>query len=555
MMSRFPLPDIPVNWYYMPMPSLDTARQVLSAVFGHREFRPLQEEVIGSVLAGKDTVAIMPTGGGKSLCYQVPALLFDGLTIVVSPLIALMQDQVSALERLGIDAVFLNSSLDRESWRAAASRVTSGSVRLLYVAPESLAGERVLELLDGRTVSCLTIDEAHCISDWGHDFRPEYRSLSAFRSRFSPSVTLALTATATAQVRSDIVSSLKLHKPAMFVSSFNRPNIYLSVRAKSRPVHQVLEFLAEHPGQAGIIYCFSRKQVDDLVSELTVRKFAAVPYHAGLKDDVRMQNQEAFLDGSVDIVVATVAFGMGINKSDVRFVIHFDLPKSLEQYYQEIGRAGRDGKAATALLLYSYGDTRKIAFFLEEKSERESKKAVIHLKAMTDYASARTCRRNLLLSWFGETGSPAPTESVLPCCDICTRGAVDEVDVTIPAQKFMSCIVRTGERYGTGYIADILLGSRQERIVGNGHHKLSTWGIGRDLSREDWFSLCALLVDAGYVRKTGEYGVLVLTRDGRDALSAREIIALPFEKSPQPPTGRARPRLLPKRTVRRKKER
>lgn len=517
-----------------------TPESILKAVFGYDSFRPLQGEIIREVLAKRDVLAIMPTGGGKSLCYQVPALVFPGLTIVVSPLIALMQDQVSQLEAAGVPALLLNSSLDRETWRANMERVRSGEIKLLYLAPESLVTARVQELLSGVRVDCFTVDEAHCISDWGHDFRPEYRALAEIRALFPHAVCLALTATATAQVRRDIKKNLRLETPAEFVASFNRANIFLEVRAKKTPVHQILEFLAANPEGAGIVYCFSRKQVDDLTAELVSRGHAALPYHAGLSDDARKGNQEKFLRDQTRIIVATVAFGMGINKPDVRFVIHFDLPKSPEQYYQEIGRAGRDGLPAIAILFYGYGDTRKIRFFMEDKSASETKKAEAHLKAMTDYAESRTCRRAALLSWFGETWEPPANTAAstgeadsagASCCDVCSRPKAVDVDATIPAQKFLSCCVRTGERYGAAYVVDVLLGSRQKRIVDNGHHKLSTWGIGRELDKDDWFELARLLVEAGYLSKDDEYGVLSLTREARDALSNREPILLPFHAS------------------------
>ncbi len=514
-----------------------TPESVLKAVFGYDSFRPLQSEIIREVLAKRDVLAIMPTGGGKSLCYQVPALVFPGLTIVVSPLIALMQDQVSQLEAAGVPALLLNSSLDRETWRANMERVRSLEIKLLYLAPESLVTARVQELLSGVRVDCFTVDEAHCISDWGHDFRPEYRALAEIRALFPHAVCLALTATATAQVRRDIKKNLRLENPAEFVASFNRANIFLEVRPKKTPVHQILEFLQANPEGAGIVYCFSRKQVDDLTAELVSRGHAALPYHAGLSDDARKGNQEKFLRDQTRIIVATVAFGMGINKPDVRFVIHFDLPKSPEQYYQEIGRAGRDGLPAVAILFYGYGDTRKIRFFMEDKSASETKKAEAHLKAMTDYAESRTCRRKVLLAWFGEAweptkalaGSQGEAESAgTVCCDVCSKPKAVDTDVTTPAQKFLSCCVRTGERYGAAYVVDILLGSRQKRIVDNGHHKLSTWGIGRELDKDDWFELARLLVEAGYLAKDDEYGVLSLTREAREALSNREAIRLPF---------------------------
>ena len=523
----------------IPEPSPES---VLKSVFGYDEFRPLQREIIDCVLAKRDVLAVMPTGGGKSLCYQVPALIFPGLTIVVSPLIALMQDQVAQLDAAGVSALFINSTLDRDEWYANMARVRSGDVKLLYLAPESLVTPRVQELLAGTRVDCVTVDEAHCISDWGHDFRPEYRSLAEVRALFPHASCLALTATATAQVRRDIKKTLKLDEPAEFVASFNRPNIFLEVRPKRDAVSQVLDFVADNPEGAGIVYCFSRKQVDELSATLVAAGHAALPYHAGLSDDERRTNQEKFLRDEARIVVATVAFGMGINKPDVRFVIHFDLPKSPEQYYQEIGRAGRDGRPARAILFYGYGDTRKIRFFMEDKSASETKKAEAHLKAMTDYAEARDCRRKILLAWFGESYEPPEPAAVgaetvtdttndlsFPCCDACVNPRPAETDATVIAQKFLSCVARTGERFGAAYVIDVLLGSKQKRVVDNGHHKLSTWGIGGELDKDGWFEIARLLTDAGYLSKDGEYGVLSLTRDARDALSAREPILLPVD--------------------------
>lgn len=505
---------------------------ILKTVYGYDTFRPLQEEIIHKILAKQDTLAVMPTGGGKSLCYQVPALILPGLTIVVSPLIALMQDQVNFLQSSGVEALFLNSSLEWDTYRENMSRVRSGKIKLLYVAPETLVTERVQELLSSVQVDCITIDEAHCISEWGHDFRPEYRKISAIRALFPDAVCLALTATATAQVRTDIKKTLKLNNHAEFIASFDRKNIFLEVVPKQKPMQQVLNFLSRFPDQSGIIYCFSRKQVDDLASELQSHGLSALPYHAGLRDDVRASNQEQFLKDDVRIMVATLAFGMGINKPNVRFVIHHDLPKSLEQYYQEIGRAGRDGEPSHALLMYGQGDTRKIRFFLEEKSASEVRKAEIHLKGMTSYAEMTSCRRAALLGYFGEKYTRAQIPGAVTaepagfCCDVCSRGPVAESDVTVPAQKVLSCILRTGQRYGAAYIIDVLLGSRQKRITDNGHHKLSTWGIGCEMAKEEWSDLVRSLVEGGYLSKDDEYGVLSLTGEARTALSEREPILL-----------------------------
>lgn len=515
----------------------NSPQKILKTVFGYDQFKPMQKEVILQVLEKKDTIAVMPTGGGKSLCYEIPALIFPGLTVVISPLIALMHDQVVQLTNAGVDALVLNSALDKDDYFQNMQKIRSGSVKLLYLAPESLVTERIQELLATVTIDCITIDEAHCISEWGHDFRPEYRKISEIRSRFPEAVCLALTATATAQVRKDIKKNLKLKDPSEFVSSFNRENIYLEVLRKNKPVAQVLEFLSTRENESGIIYCFSRKQVDSLTEELQARHFSALPYHAGLRDDVRTENQNKFIRDDVKIIVATVAFGMGINKPNVAFVIHFDLPKSLEQYYQEIGRAGRDGTQAHALLLYSYGDTRKIKFFLEEKASSQVQKAEAHLKAITDYADSRTCRRTALLSWFGETYTPNKKTAQLegnlkhPCCDVCNSPPVAESDMTIPTQKFLSCIVRTNQRYGASYLIDILLGSRQKRIIENNHNNLSVWGIGGELAKEDWFELVNVLIQQGFLTKDEEYSVLSLTSLAKEALTERFEILLPFTPS------------------------
>lgn len=506
--------------------------EVLKNVFGYHEFRSFQKKVIENVLAGKDTLAIMPTGGGKSLCYQIPALLMKGITVVVSPLIALMQDQVQALKTLGIPAVFLNSSLELDEYREICNEVRSGNVKLLYVSPEGLNSTRVQDLLHGENVivECITIDEAHCISEWGHDFRPDYLEIARLRDQFRNAVFLALTATATKGVRSDIVSHLRMIDPKVLVASFNRPNIFLDVKKKSGGVEQVLSFIDEHEGERGIIYCFSRKRVDDLYAELKRKGVNALNYHAGLTDEQRLKNQEKFLNDKVDVMVCTLAFGMGINKSDVRYVIHFDLPKSIEQYYQEIGRAGRDGLPATALLLYSAGDIHKIRYFFE--SEEDSSKSEKLLQGMIQYAESRFCRRKQLLSYFGEEYDDSVEKEC--CCDACVRGPLRTRDVTIPAQKFLSCILRTRERFGAQYVIDVLCGSKAQRILENGHDKLSTWGIGKDLTKDEWFDLNSCLIAEGYVGKTEEHSVLYVTAKGRKTLSERQKIELPVEFGSKP---------------------
>ena len=511
---------------------LKRAHAVLKTTFGYDEFRPMQQEVIASVLSGRDTLAVMPTGGGKSLCYQIPALLFGGITLVVSPLISLMQDQVAFLVENGVSAVFLNSSLEWGDYLDAVQRIKSGSVKLVYLSPEALAADRTQSILHDASVpvSCITIDEAHCISEWGHDFRPDYLEISNIRAQFRNAVFLALTATATAQVQEDITVNLRMKTPEVFVAGFNRANIFLEVRPKRNALREVIACLEQHSGESGIIYCFSRKQVDKLTEQLTISGYSALNYHAGLSDEERRSHQQQFIRDKVRIMVATVAFGMGIDKPNVRFVIHYDLPKSLEEYYQEIGRAGRDGLASHALLLYSAGDARKIRSFFEEAADSANSERL--LQAMLKFASARTCRRHFLLSYFGERFVPAELDgqiAAFPCCDVCSAPPSPLTDVTIPAQKFMSCIYRTQSRFGLSYIVDVLLGSKQKRIIENGHDKVSTWGIGRELSKEDWFALSDALIYAGLVEKTGDYNVLIITENGKRTLASRAKVELPVE--------------------------
>lgn len=397
-----------------------TPEHILKTVFGYDSFRHMQKQVIQNVLSGRDTLAVMPTGGGKSLCYQIPALLGSGLTVVVSPLIALMQDQVQQLETLGVPAVYLNSSLEWPQYKNYCDRIRKGEIKLLYVSPEGLNTERIRSILHNSSVKvdCITIDEAHCLSEWGHDFRPDYLEISKARKEFPNAVFLALTATATRQVQNDIVKNLDMDNPDILVASFNRPNIFLGVEPKADPIQQVYDFIGDHLDESGIIYCFSRKQVDEVAEKLQRKGLKVLNYHAGLSDAVRARNQKAFIQDKADIMVATVAFGMGINKPDVRWVIHYDMPKSIEQYYQEIGRAGRDGLPAEALLLYSPADIRKIRYFFNEAAD--STKAEKLLQGMIRYAESTVCRRKTMLSYFGETLSPdAEKESKAYCCDLC----------------------------------------------------------------------------------------------------------------------------------------
>jgi ATP-dependent DNA helicase RecQ len=500
---------------------MSTPQTILKNTFGYDTFRPLQREVIENVIARRDTLAVMPTGGGKSLCYQIPALLFDGLTVVVSPLIALMKDQVEQLVAVGVPALFLNSSLQPEEYQENMNRVRSGKVRLLYVAPETLLTPRLFDLLSIVKIDLLTIDEAHCISEWGHDFRPEYRLLAEVRQRFPQAVCLALTATATPRVRADITASLGFSKSNEFVASFNRENLFIEVHPKRDAALQAARFLERFKDQSGIIYCFSRKQVDELSYHLERRGHSVRPYHAGLEDDERRRNQEAFIQDDAQIIVATIAFGMGINKPDVRFVLHYDLPKSLEGYYQEIGRAGRDGLPAHCLLLYSYSDVAKLKYFVNQKEGTERKVALQHLDAIVHFAEDEiNCRRKPLLNYFGE---PYDIQNCRNC-DNCTAEAVAQTDITLLAQKFLSCVKRTGERFGAAHVTEVLLGSKGERLLRLGHDRLSTYGIGGELNKQQWMHLARQLVQMGYLIRESEYRTLSLSPRGNAALKNRTPI-------------------------------
>lgn len=501
--------------------------KVLKSVFGYDSFRPLQKEIINEVLKGKDTLAIMPTGGGKSICYQIPALIMKGITVVVSPLISLMQDQVQSLETAGIHSVFINSTLEWEEYLSVVKEIRQGNAKIVYLSPEGLSTGRIRDLLSEPEIeiSCITIDEAHCVSQWGHDFRPDYLEICAIRHYAPKAVMLALTATATSNVQEDISVNLKLKKPSIFVSSFNRNNIYLEVQPKRKGIDQVINYIRQHSGDSGIIYCFSRKKVDEVTETLDKLGYSVLNYHAGLSDEIRAKNQDLFIKDEVQIMVATVAFGMGIDKPNVRYVINYDLPKSIEEYYQEIGRAGRDGLPSSALLLYSSGDIHKIRYFFEDAANPE--KSELLLQNMVNYASSRTCRRKMLLKYFGESYTNSENQKKC-CCDICDIGEQADINVTTPFQKLLSCILRTHERFGSTYIIDVLLGSRNKRILENGHNMISTWGIGNEYSKEEWFDFINLLTERNYIYKEPEYSVLKVTYTGRSALLNRDEIFLPF---------------------------
>ena len=495
----------------------------LRTTFGFHSFRPIQGEVVDAILRREDVFVLLPTGGGKSLCYQLPALLLDGLTVVVSPLIALMKDQVDALEELGVAATFINSSLDPSEVGRRQGAVARGDVKLLYVAPERLMMPGFLRLLANVTVSLIAIDEAHCISEWGHDFRPEYRELRRVRAAFPEATVAAFTATATPRVQADIIAQLGLGRAACFRGSFNRENLYYDVRTKRGAYEHLTAYLRTRPNASGIIYCSSRDGTDALAAKLNLGGFNAVSYHAGLEADVRRRRQEAFIKDDARIIVATIAFGMGIDKPDVRFVVHWDLPKNLEGYYQESGRAGRDGEPSDCILFFGAGDEIKQRRFADEKpTAAERQIALDQLRQMVDWADGTTCRRKSLLEYFDEQFAGQAGR----CCDICSTPR-ELVDSTVPAQQFLSAVRRTGERFGASYIVDILRGSRGERILANRHDKLPTYGIGRARSKEDWQHLARELVRSGYATLSpDEYKVVGITARGLGVLLKGEIAEL-----------------------------
>jgi len=507
---------------------LKEAKNLLKEKFGYNEYRELQEEVISNVLNKKDTMAIMPTGAGKSICYQLPALIFEGLTIVISPLISLMKDQVEQMNELDIPAVYLNSSLSRKEYNANFKLVQKNEVKMLYLAPEAFMSKKMQKLLDDLSIECITIDEAHCISEWGHDFRPEYRQIASQRSRFKNAVWLALTATATPRVQDDIQESLGLKKNQKFLTSFNRENLYISVIPKNNPLDQTLEFIKRFPDQPGIIYCFSRKQVENLCEDLQRYGYSVRPYHAGLKDKERKDNQELFIRDDVQIIVATIAFGMGINKPNVRFVIHHDLPKSIESYYQEIGRAGRDGLDSDCMLLFSYDDISKVKFFAKQKDELEKQVAENQLNSLVEYAETNGCRRLPLLNYFGEDYN---TKNCTGMCDHCKDKNTKEEDITKNADLFLRCIKESKEVYDISHIASILRASKTKKILDNGDNELETYGKGKYLSKLQWIDIARQLINQEFLELTSEENV-ILTKYGKKQLkSLSQILFLKNKKS------------------------
>ena len=514
---------------------------LLKQYFGFKSFRPLQEEIIRDALAGKDVFALLPTGGGKSLCFQLPAMARAGLTVVVSPLIALMKDQVDALQSSGVPATFLNSSLAAGEARARLRGLHTGQYRLLYAAPERLMLSGVMADLQRWNVNLLAVDEAHCISEWGHDFRPEYRQLAGLRQLFPTVPMMALTATATGRVRQDIVTLLGLREPSCYVASFDRPNLTYRVFAKNKPYGQVLEFLRARPKASGIVYCQSRKSTESVAERLNEDGVKAKPYHAGLTPKERSQHQELFLRDEVRVICATIAFGMGINKPNVRFVVHYDLPKNIEGYYQETGRAGRDGLPSECVLLFSAGDVVKQTGFIDEKPDpKEQQIARAQLQQMVHYAEAAGCRRRELLGYFGEQFE----EDTCGGCDNCLSPR-ETFDGTLAAQKLLSCVYRIRERtrFGVGlnHVIEVLTGAETEKIRRWGHEQLSTYGIGSEHSRAEWGAIGRELVRLGHLRQTAEkFSVLELTPEGLAVLKERKPVRLTKPVSaPQPTAHRA----------------
>jgi len=505
------------------------AQDILQSTFGYDQFRHSQQDIIQELVNGNDALVLMPTGGGKSLCYQIPALVREGTAIVVSPLIALMQDQVDALQQLGISAAYLNSSLSAGQAREVEQQLLNQELELLYIAPERLLNSQFLSLLDQCHLSLFAIDEAHSVSQWGHDFRPDYQQLKLLHQRYPAIPRIALTATADKRSRDEIISQLQLDDARVFINSFDRPNIHYAISEGNNPKQRLWTFLQNnHPDDAGIVYCLSRKKVEATAEWLAEQGRLALPYHAGLSQEVRQQNQQRFLREEGVIIVATIAFGMGIDKPDVRFVAHLSLPKSIEAYYQETGRAGRDGEPANAWMAYGLQDVITLRQFMQDSNADAAHKRVEHqkLESMLGLCEVVSCRRQSLLSYFDEGGAP-------PCghCDNC-QNPPEKWDATESAQKALSCIYRTEQRFGVNYIIDILHGKMDERIQRNGHDQISTFGIGNETAVTEWRSLFRQLIALGYLDTDG-HGSLVLTEKCRQLLRGEQTLQLRKQGKPE----------------------
>ncbi|MFN5656906.1 MAG: DNA helicase RecQ, partial [Pseudanabaena sp.] len=523
----------------------DSLQQTLKQYFGYDSFRAGQREIIEAHLAGRDTLAIMPTGGGKSICFQLPALLKDGVTIVVSPLIALMQDQVTALKENGIGATFLNSTLSVREANLRSQAVLDGVIKLTYVAPERLFAQQFIEFLkivnQKIGIAGFAIDEAHCVSEWGHDFRPEYRQLRQIRQLYPDVPVIGLTATATERVREDISQQLGMYQPYIHVASFNRTNLYYEVIPKQGTEQSYLNLLQQIKRMqgSGIVYCLSRKRVTEIAERLREDGIAAIPYHAGLSAKEREENQTRWIRDDVQVMVATIAFGMGINKPDVRFVIHYDLPRNIEGYYQESGRAGRDGEDSHCTLFLGYQDLETIKYLIAQKVdphsneplEAEQRIAYQQLRQVVDYAEGVTCRRAILLRYFGEN-----FHGNCRNCDNCLTPKPME-DWTVESQKFLSCVARTKERFGAGHIIDVLRGSRKEKVLQHQHDQLSTYGIGKDRSLDEWRQLSRSLIHQGYLTQTTDgYAILKLNDRSWEVMRGQRNVLLPIERDTEPAT-------------------
>ena len=511
----------------------DTPETVLEQVFGFKSFRPQQEKIITSIITGRDNFVLMPTGSGKSLCYQIPAILGEGVGIVVSPLISLMQDQVDSLNSNGIACAFYNSALSSQQAKQVLAKLHNNKLQLLYMAPERLMMESFLERLCDINISLFAVDEAHCISQWGPDFRPEYKLLGQLRHLFPDIPMMALTATADKATRTDILQSLHLKNPDIHIASFNRPNIRYTVIEKHNPNQQLLKYLQTHENESGIIYCSTRQRTEDIAAKLQQNGFNAKPYHAGLASNERQQTQNAFQRDDIQIVVATVAFGMGIDKPNVRFVVHYDLPKNIESYYQETGRAGRDNLPSEALFLYGLADIARVRYLLEKTNDETLKRVELHkLNAMIAFAEAQTCRRQVLLNYFSEHIAQDCNN-----CDICLNPP-KTFDGTNAAQKALSCVYRVNQRFGITHVIDVLRGVDNERMRSWNHNQLSTYGIGKDHHRDEWYSIFRQLIHQGYLEQDFmRYSILKLLPKAKKILKGEEkiILAKPRIKSPTKP--------------------
>lgn len=517
-------------------PDLESA---LKYYFGYDRFRGGQKQIIQAAIENRDLLVIMPTGGGKSLCFQLPALLKSGLSIVVSPLIALMQDQVNSLQDNGIAATFLNSTLASQETISRQQAILQGKIKLLYIAPERLLNQRfshfLHQVVTSVGVNTLAVDEAHCVSEWGHDFRPEYSQLQQLRNKYPQIPIIALTATATNRVQQDIIQQLQLRQPEIHLASFNRPNIRYEVRDKGHnSYYQLLKFIKQQSG-SGIVYCLSRRKVAEVALKLKNDGIAALPYHAGLSDRERSANQTYFLRDDTRVIVATIAFGMGINKPDVRFVIHYDLPRSLESFYQESGRAGRDGEPANSLLFFNLGDLKKIDYLIAQKPDpNEQRIAKQQLNQVVDYAEGTSCRRTIILSYFGERFAGNCQN-----CDNCLNPQTTE-DWTIEAQKFLSCVARCEQKFGMRQIVDVLRGSRSKKVIKYGHHLLSTYGIGKNKTADDWKMLVRALLHQGLLAESDDgYRVLKLNKQSWEILRGQRTVTLTISKRSQSPQEQA----------------